>query len=155
MEPTFQGETQFLAWGDGPSGPWVKLLLPESDDLAPFRGMTSAKKGMAGQRLACVLVEIGDDEQPVLPEPLKGGALAKLAGQFCGERTFQDWLATIYTEQVEKYSANTIDDEAIAAKVVRELCGVKSRAELDHNAEAARKFQEFIRKPYMKAAKDL
>lgn len=135
-ETTFQGEVQFLAWGDGPSGPWIKVLLPDSDDLSPFRGMTAAKKGMAGQRLMCVLVEIGDDETPKEAEApaAKGGELAKLAGMMCADPEFREWLG-----------ARTDDD---AAQMIREQCGINSRAELDHDAEAAGVFHEEIRRPW-------
>ena len=37
-----------------------------------------------------------------------------------------------------------------SAVVVRELCGVESRAELDHNERAAALFHERIRGPYAK-----
>lgn len=160
MTPVFKDEMQFLAWGDGPAGPWIKLLLPDSDALEPFRGMTAAKKGMAGQRLAGVLVEISDQETPKEPEPAKpkGGELAKLAGILCADPEFQEWLfkqipawcvmglfvlpAVPYPTEVER------DGEIVARDVVRRLCGVDSRAELDHDEHAALLFHDHIRKPW-------
>lgn len=68
MKPIFQGEVMFLGWGDGlKCGPWIKLLLSDSDELDVFRGMTERKGKTAGQRLALVMVEIGDDDQPMQP----------------------------------------------------------------------------------------
>ncbi|MHC0506381.1 hypothetical protein [Achromobacter aegrifaciens] len=36
-----------------------------------------------------------------------------------------------------------------AAQFVRDVCGITSRAELDHNARAATLFYEAIRKPFV------
>jgi hypothetical protein len=70
-----------------------------------------------------------------IPEEVKGGALAKLAGQLCADPAFQAYLEC--------------DSDESAAEAVRKLCGVASRAELDHNAEAADRFHRLIRKPWM------
>lgn len=68
MIPTFQGEVQLAGWRESHnSGATVTFWLPSSDDLNPFRGLTAKKGNTAGHRFACVLVEIGDDEQPVQP----------------------------------------------------------------------------------------
>jgi hypothetical protein len=37
-----------------------------------------------------------------------------------------------------------------AAQFVRNACGITSRAQLDHNAEAATLFHEAVRKPFVK-----
>lgn len=141
MTPVLKDETQFLAWGDGPQGPWIKLKLRDSEDLGPFRGMTAAKATQAGQRLACVLVEIGENEQPKEPQAPtqpwvpKGGELAKLAGIFCATAEFQEWAG--------------VDTEEAAAAWLRDTCGIKSRAELDHDHGAAVLFHNLIRKPWL------
>lgn len=173
MNPTFKGETQFLAWGDGPQGPWIKLKLPDSDDLGPFRGMTQAKATMAGQRMACVLVEIGDDEKPVgdgvqrippkaeegcdssHPSQPKGGELAKLSGVLCSHPEFRLWLAGKFSARWWGVVSDHQDfkDEQIAAQVIRDVCQVKSRAELDHDGEAAERFHELIRRRWLEASK--
>src|SRR5690606_6870375 len=93
----------------------------------------------AGQRLALVAVEIGDDEQPVVPaEPEqkpKGGELAKVAGMLSANPEFQFWCGTFSAEQ--------------AAGWIRATCGVSSRAELDHNHDAAQKFHRLVRIPFV------
>lgn len=64
----FIGETQLAGWGEShDSGAKVAMWLPDSDDLAPFRGMTTKKGKKSGQRLAVIAFEIGEDEQPVTP----------------------------------------------------------------------------------------
>lgn len=72
----------------------------------------------------------------------KGGKLAQRAGILCSEGGFQRFVA----ERVAKMAGmaapvNNIDPEDVAV-FVRNHCGVESRAELDHDVEAARKFND-------------
>lgn len=87
------------------------------------------------------------DAKPAHDGP-KGGELARLAGIFCSDNDFRLWLSV----QAGKESlalANGIEDPAErAAVVLRDICCVRSRAELDHNALAAELFHERIRKPW-------
>lgn len=69
-----------------------------------------------------------EDEKPV------GGDLARLAARFCNDHVFRDWIGLGSPER--------------AADYIRELCGIKSRAELDHDPLAAQIFHESIRKPF-------
>jgi hypothetical protein len=62
----------------------------------------------------------------------KGGKLAQRAGILCNEGAFWQFLA----DGGDPPATNSEE----AADAIREYCGVKSRAELDHNEEAARKF---------------
>lgn len=78
--------------------------------------------------------------QPV-PEPSKGGALAKLAGMWCADPEFQAWLRQHYRIKV----SNAVD----AAAFMRHECDVVSRAELDSNPRAERAFNELFRLPFM------
>lgn len=68
---------------------------------------------------------------------LKGGALARLAGTLCAKSDFQRFAG--------------VSSSADAAAWIRQTCGVESRADLDHNPEAARKFHDLIRKPYLQS----
>lgn len=66
LNPTFSGEVQLAGWREThKSGAVVSFFLSDPEDLEKFRGLTVAKGKTAGQRFACVLVEIGDDELPV------------------------------------------------------------------------------------------
>ena len=78
---------------------------------------------------------VAGDDIPTAYEKPKGGLLARLAGQLCAEEKFQSWMC--------------VETEAGAAKLVREICVVDSRAELDHNEMAAERFHTQIRKPYV------
>lgn len=85
------------------------------------------------------------------PEAPKGGALARLAGQWCQDAGFIDWLMHAHTPQWGEAQA-ALPDEAPddwAAWAVRCICEVDSRAELDHQPDAAERFQRLIRRPYM------
>lgn len=117
LKPTFQGEVQLVGWSDTHTrGPIIALRLSDSEELEVFKGMTVRKGGVAGQRLACVLVEIGDDEKPVHQQPQAAAADAEPAdapeslahylhrtGYF---RSYALWLAMhdagIYTMQQHK-----------------------------------------------------
>lgn len=68
------------------------------------------------------------------PEKKRGGKLAQRAGILCNEGGFIKFLG-------EKHFAG-ISDPADAADMVRGLCGVNSRADLDHNDEAALIFRD-------------
>ena len=68
-------------------------------------------------------------------EKPKGGPLARLAGQWCADPQFQYWIGADSADQ--------------AAELVREKCGIRSRAELDHDGEAASQFDWLIRLPFM------
>jgi hypothetical protein len=61
----FSGEMQLMNWGESSAnGAWVKFwITPE--DLEAFRHLKCKSGKIAGHRVAAVLVEIGDDEQPV------------------------------------------------------------------------------------------
>jgi len=76
---------------------------------------------------------VADFEQP--KEKPKGGELAKLAGQLCNNPSFQQMIR----------ANNPID----AAMIVREECGIESRAELDHDPDAADIFHAKFRIPFL------
>ena len=146
ITPTFSGEFQLAGWNESHSGGCkVVFWLPESSDLDAFRALTVRKGNQAGHRFAAVLVEIGEDEQPVAqpgavdasaqdPKP-KGGQLCRLAAQFCQQAHFQAWTNT-----------STPDE---AAQWVRRTCEITSRVELDHDPAAAARFHDRVRRPYL------
>lgn len=117
-------------------GAKVTFWLQDADDLEAFKAMTVAKGKTAGQRLAMVMVEIGDDEQPVQrQEKPKGGELARLAGQLCQNPDFLEY--------------GNYESAEEAAADIRFACQIESRAELDHNPAAAEIFHEQYRKPFI------
>jgi hypothetical protein len=85
-------------------------------------------------------------------EPTKGGALAKLAGQLCADPAFREWLYPRLPVALGGHTEDFDDpndfDEESAASAMRLICGVDSRALLDHNAAAAAEFHRHIRLPW-------
>lgn len=77
-----------------------------------------------------------------MKEGRKGGALAKLAGMWCGSPDFWVFLASRFDKQC--------GDAQAAAEIVRMACGVTSRAELDSVPAAEARFHASIRLPYMR-----
>jgi len=145
--PTFHGEVQLASWSETHNGgAKIVLWLADPSDLDVFRTLTLRKGNTAGQRFMVAMVEIDDDEQPVQPppakpEPEKGGALANLAGMWCDAQEF--WLFL----RAQRCPCGSAKE---AAEIIYHVCKVKSRAELDHNEEAARIFQEKFRGPFMR-----
>ena len=145
--PTINFEAMLLRWSETSNGgSTIVLQLVDDSDLAPFKGMTLKKGKIAGQRLQCVLVEVDDQEQPIAPPaPGKGGQLSILAARWCRDLEFQSWLFAAFGS-LREVEANP---EIAAAIQIRHVCGVRSRAELDHDDLAAARFEAHIRRPYM------
>lgn len=61
--------------------------------------------------------------------------LVQLAGTLCADPQFQAWIGA--------------SGQDVAAEYIRATCDVQSRSELATNPEAARKFHERIRRPYL------
>jgi hypothetical protein len=93
--------------------------------------------------VARIMPEIAQQQarqEMIAQDKPKGGALCKLAGMFCGDGKFRDWLRLTYDPL-----PRTAED---AATIIRNVCGVGSRADLDHNEVAANIFHQRFRLPY-------
>lgn len=75
----------------------------------------------------------------------KGAALSRAAAMMCNGAKFQRWVVSRIGAAPDGVSASQH-----AAQYVRDMCGITSRAELDHNARAAGLFHEAVRKPFVK-----
>lgn len=75
----------------------------------------------------------------------KGAALSRAAAMMCNGAKFQRWVVSRVGAAPEGVSASQH-----AAQFVRDACGITSRAQLDHNAQAAAMFHEAVRKPFVK-----
>ncbi len=127
-------------WSDSSTqGVQITFALPDSQDLEPL-------KGKEGRRFMAVLVEIADDETPVQPAPQKDtrGPLCREACDLCKMPEFQRWV-------YECEWAHGCDEpsEQNAKDVILMICGVRSRKDLDTNADAAADFRNRIRIPFM------
>jgi hypothetical protein len=138
---SYSGEVQFAGYTDSSrSGPRITLRLAERADLESF-------VGCEGKRYMLALVEIGDDEQPV--EKPKGGERAKWCAIRCQEPEFQSWVVRNFRESAKAGMGLNRKAVDLAAYIVRSVCEVESRAELDTDKGAAEVFDELIRRPWM------
>ena len=138
MTPAFQGEVQFRRYSDtSTQGQQVVFAVQDRDALESFIGKE-------GKRFMAVLVEIGDDEQPVESKGRgKLGDLCWRAVQWCADPEFQKWI-------VERADLVNKPSEEVAKNVVCSWCLVESRKDLDTNRDAADRFNRLIRAPYQK-----
>lgn len=74
----------------------------------------------------------------------KGAALSRTAAMMCNGASFQRWVVSRIGAAPEGVSPSQH-----AARYVRDMCGITSRAELDYNATAAGLFHTAIRKPFL------
>ena len=145
MNPLFQDEMMFAGWKDSHSGgPVVFFRLSSSDALEPFKAMTVAKKGMAGQLLHGVIFEANDSGVPISSASeaaQKTGQLCLLAIQLCKNHEFWEWTGVAESEQRAK-------------EFILTVCEIQSRKELDTNEDAAEKFHRLIRIPFSTRTQD-
>ena len=137
MTTHFTGEVQLMGYGESDSsGAWIKLqVTPE--DLEAFRGLKGTTFDIL---LANPDQPIGAPQEPTPSRP-KGGTLAKEAGKICHVLEFQQYCA----DQLTSVSSTTFEPtHDIAASYIRSFCGIGSRAELDHNETAAKKFRNLM-----------
>lgn len=133
----FKDELLLLRWSDNSrDGMTVTFQIPGEYEMHPFKGEAFGKQ--SGKRYAAVLVEIGDDEKPVVQ---KGGPLSKEAAGLCKREDFHNYLrdrrSAAWLAQIRGSTP-----ESVAAKLIRNTCGIESRAELDHNPKAADHFRQ-------------
>jgi hypothetical protein len=169
--PTIQVETMLLGWQRSHNGGSKIVLQVPDEDLVHFEKMTVRKGKIAGQRLAAVFVQIGDDEQPVQqPATLEDakkqaraagnekkdplGALSKWAVMRCQEPLFQEWVIANFEDQasIATIQLDNDDEEQVVKRVICNVCGINSRKELDTNDEARRIFDEKFRHPFAEAS---
>lgn len=113
------------------NGYYLRLALNPADDIAQL--VTSP----VGTRYACAFVEVSDHDEPVDKRDMEA---VRTAAMLCRNTDFQAWLMD------KGRSLEETEDGAAAA--VHAICGIKSRAELATNLQAAAKWrklrQEFL-----------
>lgn len=140
--PLYAGEAQFRRYSDtSTQGQQVVFALPGREDLQAFIGKE-------GKRFMVVCVEIGDDEKPVpaiQPEKEREhlGANCYWTVLRCKEPEFWRFLS-------HSFDTDRVETEQGAADLVRFLCTVDSRKELDTDKGGMRQFQILIKGPYQR-----
>lgn len=151
------------AWYRGPSwseraGARVTFELHDDLDLSYFKGMKTADVEDNGEELALAIVQI--DESTGMPidqnkrtlaltaeqrkkAGLKGGPKSKRVARMCEESEFVTWFSRQFRLPVPTHP------DTVAAKV-REICGIQSRAMLDHDESAWALWMERIEGPFVK-----
>lgn len=108
--------------------------------------------GMPGTPMAIAALQVGYAAvgEPIIKsypekdnsEKPKGGPLARLAGIWCNDPEFINWINKTYVHGEPLRGAEG------AADCIRSICDIDSRAELDSNEHAAELFHSMIRGPY-------
>ena len=139
-----QLEVFFLGWTvSNTAGAKTKFELQDPDDFTFFRSLP------AGQEWSMVLAEITDDEEVVdqkqkeVAETIKGGPKSIRAGRMCADPNFQWFVSHKLNKPRDKRAT---PDEC--ADFIRTKCGIKSRAELDHDEAAWERFIRWVSKPF-------
>lgn len=138
-------EVRKVAYRQSKDGMVISFVLHPAD--APEDLVTAP----IGTRYMLAAVRIGDDEQPQAPEPQqKQGKrrwhempASQRAAILCKDETFIDWLIEwlVARPALNIPTWNGEDATQWAADALRSYCGVHSRAHLDTNEGARRKFE--------------
>lgn len=141
LRPYFSAivEAQLKDYGESANaGCWVSFRLPTPEDLEIYRGQDrSGRNARTGKRYTLMLIELNDQEEHVqtdeTPKPRK---LSQIAGAMCNDPNFRAWAASKYGDEIPNADA--------AAEMVRAMCGIDSRRDLDTNDGAATVFREIM-----------
>jgi hypothetical protein len=137
VQPLWQGEVQFRRYSDtSTQGQQIVFAVEDREALEPFIGKE-------GKRFMAVLVELGDDEQPV-QQPRKDtrGPLCREACDYCAMLEFRDWMQAAH--------GSIAGSENDAKLWLYARLKVSSRKELDTDEMAGGRFVREIRVPFMR-----
>jgi len=133
----FQGEVMLLQWAESSTrGRTVTFLLDDEGAAHPFRDFTIRQGKRAGQRFMAVLVQIGDDEQPV-QHP---SSLSQQAFLLCRDKEFHIWA--------NARCFDSVVDEPSARNYICSMLRIDSRSKLDTDPAAADGFRRLILAPF-------
>lgn len=168
MKNIYNGELWFAGWKSDHKGKrQVIFELPDDEALECFKGMTARKGNMAGQILMAALVEIGENEESIIKEPIKSKTIEESNG--CDHENYSSRGKSPKTGPVPEklkggplsklagmwchdpnfskfvqsifYECGIGADPSIDSFIKLE-CGIKSKIELDHDSIAAEKFHK-------------
>lgn len=159
-EPFYNGEVMLMSGGNPlGQGMWVSFWLDDDTSEHPFCGCTGRTRTTPGDMFAAVFVELDDDDEPINQEKRariekiqdgRGGNLARFAAQLCLNENFLQYLSEKVPvgDPPEQRSKEWWGADEHAARWVRWICKVESRADLDHNPQAAEIFHTQVREPF-------
>lgn len=135
----YRSEVMLLGWSDSSNrGRTVTFLLDEEGHEHPFKQYTVKSGKHAGQRFEITVRMLNDDEH-VTPDN-KQPLLSNTAGMLCRDPQFWQWA--------NERSFEDVHDEASARTYICNKCVVTSRAELDTDPIAARRFYLEVVTPF-------
>lgn len=160
-----QGEVYAGAWSrrsensSGVTDAWLKFYLPDEDALDAmllgacdddFRGT----KKSGGKLFRITIEEYSDlEETPAEYQEKPQLKLSQMSAVICKDELFnqfcRQFLLPVITEMKNQKlfkASDTNEDKAV--KLVRFVCSIESRSELDSNEEAAIQFNQMVRGPF-------
>lgn len=130
-------EAMLLSWSESSTrGRTVTFLLPPEDEFHPFRSYAVKSGKQAGHRFQMVLVELNDQDKPVV----QAQKMSQLAAVLCRDQDFWKWAGG--------RTFIDITSEAEARQWILDGAQIKSRAELDTNRMAHDWFKFTVAEPY-------
>lgn len=133
----FKGEVQLKGWAiKHNTGAELAFWCADESDIEKLKDMTTRKGKQSGQRLMMVLVEIGDDELPVVQREsetlsdVKGGSLSQKAAMLLSDADFQNYSGVYNDVGVNEF--------------ILQRCGVSRKRDIDHSADARTKFMRMM-----------
>lgn len=127
---------------------WFIEFEVSADEAAYFTDPNINRKGMVIEAIHCEVTHLHAVEKPKAEDKPKGGPLSELAGMWTRDPFFWRWINTEHRELLSLTEWDFLSDEEGARQVILAVCGIQSRAEIDHNGQAKRLFEDKIRKPY-------
>lgn len=157
ITPTFSGEVQFRRYSDtSTQGVQIVLALHDRESMKPFIGKE-------GKRFMAVLVEIGDDEQPMsgkeIAKPKEREQLGELcyrAVLLCNDPEFQEWIEVVFDKFMDgngeggDLTPAGYTKQTWARQAILTMCEASSRKQLDTNHRCGSLFRQLISRPWQK-----
>lgn len=159
-----------LAGGGEPlgKGQWVKFWLDNENANHPFAGFKGRQGEEPGDIFGSVFVELDEDDTAIDQQkrsrleharnPKAKHELSRLAARLCTTPMFLQFLSEKVEIQHKDKDTGAIsmvtapvdwwEKDEHAARWMRYVTGVQSRAEYDYNPAAAKKFHDMVRRPY-------
>lgn len=142
--PAYQGELMLAGWSATHSGgAKVTFWLPDDTALEAFKHLTVRKGNTAGQRFMAVLVQIGDNDEPITPgsdTQRPQHALSRSAALICKSDDFQQFVKS----KTGYLPTDPQKRDELAAQYVRDFCRVESRSDIDKSPTAQQLFQQLM-----------
>jgi hypothetical protein len=174
-ELVYRGDAMLAAWGDSNTlGQHFKLWLDEEADRHPFAGYSRRKAGVPGDLFFVILVEVSDDGTPVDQERRRraeanqsqgvlqtdqsgtAGAISGGAARGAAKKLSSQAHLTVTSPMFVRYLQETKSHirkewtKDLARAYAKHVVGVESLSELDRSGEAAQRYHDQIRRPFLR-----